>query len=96
MAAQQKQLAERIVGDTQFRLDEFARTRNYDSILSACTYATSNVPKFRAEGQHCVNVRDSTWATLYTFLAEVQAGTQPMPTGFADVEPLLPVLAWPA
>lgn len=85
-----------IVQQTQNRLDDFARTRNYDGILSACTYATSSVPKFQAEGQYAVNARDNTWATLYTLMAEVQAGTRPMPTGFADVEPLLPALAWPA
>jgi hypothetical protein len=79
----------------QKRLDDFARTRGYDNILSACTYATSTVPKFKAEGQYCVNARDNTWATLYTILAEVQAGTRPMPSGYADIEPLLPVLEWP-
>lgn len=84
-----------IVAATQQRLDDFAKTRGYDGILSACTYATSTVPKFAADGQAAVNARDTTWATLYTVLAEVQAGTRPMPTGFADIEPLLPVLVWP-
>jgi hypothetical protein len=28
-------------------------------------------------------------------LAEVQAGTRPMPSGFADIEPELPPLVWP-
>jgi hypothetical protein len=85
-----------IVMFTQKRLDDFAKTRNYDGILSACTYATSTVPKFAAEGQYAVNARDNTWATLYTALGEVQAGTRSMPTSFADVEPLLSVLTWPA
>ena len=84
-----------IVAATQARLDAFAQTRNYDGILSACTYATSTVPKFQAEGQYAVNARDNTWDTLYAFMAEVQLGTRPMPSGFADVEPLLPTLAWP-
>ena len=84
-----------IVYQTQERLDTFARTRGYDNILSACTYATGGVPKFAAEGQYAVAARDNTWAALYTLLADVQAGTTPMPTGFADIEPLLPVLAWP-
>jgi hypothetical protein len=84
-----------VVAKTQERLDTFARTRNYDGILSACTYATSTVPKFQAEGQYCVEARDATWAQLYTMLAEVQAGTRPVPTGFEDIEPELPALAWP-
>ncbi len=88
-------LIAQIVSATQQRLDAFAQTRNYDGIMSAATYATSTVHKFRAEGQYCVEARDATWATLYQILAEVEAGTRPAPTGFADVEPELPVLAWP-
>lgn len=94
-AAAAQALQQSIVDATQQRLDEFARTRNYDGILSACTYATSAVPKFAAEGQYAVQARDATWAALYQFMADVQAGTRPVPTGFEDVEPLLPPLAWP-
>ena len=86
---------QKIVTDaTQKRLDTFARTRNYDNILSACTYATSSVTKFRAEGQLCVDKRDLTWAKLYEIMAEVEVGTRPMPTSFADIEGELPELVW--
>lgn len=34
-------------------------------------------------------------AKLYEMLAEVEAGTRPLPDGYADVESELPVLAWP-
>lgn len=91
--------AEQIKADvtkaTQDRLDAWAKTRNYDGILSAATYATSRIPQFAAEGQAAVTARDATWAALYGLLAEYQAGTRPMPAGFSDVEPLLPVLEWP-
>ncbi len=90
-----EQIQADIVARTQQRLDEFARTRNYDGILSACTYATDPNPAFAAEGQYCVALRSATWAALYAVLAEVQAGTRPMPSGFADVEPALPILTWP-
>lgn len=90
-----EQIMAECVNRTQQRLDDFARTRNYDNILSACTYATSTVPKFKAEGQYCVTARDATWAKLYEILAEVEAGTRPMPSGYADIEPLLPPLEWP-
>ena len=79
----------------QARLDAFAKTRNYDSILSACTYAASTVPKFAAEGQCCVRKRDDTWAASYSILASVETGTRPMPT-LAEVEAELPALVWPA
>ena len=84
-----------IVNCTQSRLDDFARTRNYDGILSACTYATSTVPKFQQEAQYCVEARDSTWATLYAIMAEVQSGNRPMPRSFEELEPELPILEWP-
>ena len=94
-AAAVQALQQSIVDATQRRLDDFARTRNYDGILSACTYATSAAPKFAAEGQYAVQARDATWAALYQFMADVQAGTKPVPSGFEDVEPLLPALEWP-
>ena len=87
---------ESVVTATQSRLDTFARTRNYDGILSACTYASSSVPKFASEGQYCVNARDNTWATLYTIMGEVEAGTRPMPSSVDEVMSLLPELVWPA
>lgn len=90
-----KALLRSIVAATQERLDGFARSRNYDGILSACTYAASTVPKFHAEGTHCVELRDATWATLYQVLAEVEAGTRPAPGSFADIEDELPALEWP-
>lgn len=88
-------LQEQVVAATQKRLDDFARTRNYDGILSACTYATSTAPRFATEGQYAVQARDATWAALYVLLAEVQAGTRTAPESFDDVEPLLPPLEWP-
>lgn len=95
VAQQQRALQENIVAQTQQRLDDFARTRGYDGILSAATYVTSTVPKFAAEGQCCVEARDATWACLYAILAEVEAGIRLAPTSFEDIEKELPVLSWP-
>jgi len=96
IAADQQRVQDQIVQATQARLDDFAATKNYDGILSACTYATSPTATFAAEGQYCVAQRDAIWAKLYEILGEVQAGTRPMPTGYADIEAELPVLEWPA
>jgi hypothetical protein len=95
IAGRKQELQDEIVTATQARLDAFARTRSYDGILSACTYATSPTPKFAAEGQYCVAQRDATWAKLYEMLAEVEAGTRPIPSGYPDIEPELPALTWP-
>lgn len=82
------------VNAIQKRLDDFSKTRGYDGILSACTYATSTVPKFAGEGQYCVNARDSTWSASYVILADVEAGNRSMPT-IDEIMSELPDLAWP-
>lgn len=79
----------------QQRLDDFARTRGYDSILSACTYATSTTPQFKAEGQRCVELRDATWAKATEIMQAVQSGARSMPT-WDELQAELPVLEWPA
>lgn len=100
IAADQQAKAQVVMGQivdaVQKRLDDFAASRNYTGILSACTYATSPTPRFAAEGQYCVMQRDATWAKCYEMLAEVQAGTRPVPGGYADIEAELPALEWPA
>jgi hypothetical protein len=98
LASQQKtpeQIQSEIVIVTQQRLDDFAKTRNYDGVLSLCTYASSPNAKFQAEGQYGVEARDATWSKLLEILAEVEANTRPMPTGYAEIEPELPPLVWP-
>ena len=75
-------------------LDDFAKTHSYDSILSACTYATSTVQKFAAEGQYAVEARDATWAKCYEILADVESGKRPMPS-LEEIIAELPELEWP-
>ena len=89
-----EQIIAQYTAGVQKHLDDFARTRNYDSILSAATYATSTVPKFKAEGQYAVEARDATWAKCYEVLAVVEAGSHPMPT-LDELLAELPVLTWP-
>lgn len=90
-----EQLVARFTTAIQKRLDAFARSRHYDNILSACTYATSAVAKFQAEGQACVNLRDATWAAAYAVLEQVNSGQRPLPDDLADIEADLPALEWP-
>lgn len=75
-------------------MDATARARNYDNILSACTYATSTVSKFQAEGQRCVEWRDAVWTKCYEILAEVQEGIIPEPA-VEEFLTQLPELTWP-
>lgn len=84
-----------ILRATQRRLDDFAQSRGYDGILSATSYQGSTDVQFAAEAAYAVEIRDQTWRALYGLLAEVQSGARPLPAGYADIEPLLPVPAWP-
>lgn len=93
IADRQSALITEFTNKTQERLDAFARTKGYDGILSACTYATSPTQSFAAEGQYCVNQRDATWATLYQIMADVVAGQRSIPT-WEQLESELPTLAW--
>ena len=94
-AAYQANLRKTIVDAVTARLDDFAKTRNYTNIYTACTYVTSTVAKFKSEADYCVSARDATWMACYAILADVLAGTRPVPSGYSDIEAELPVLAWP-
>ena len=78
----------------QQHLDAFAKSRGYDGIMSAATYATSTVPKFAAEGQYAVEARDATWAKCYEILAAVESSSRTMPT-LGELIAELPALVWP-
>ena len=75
------------------RLDDFAATRGYDSMLSACSYATSSVPAFADEGRQCVTLRDATWSAWVKMLDDVAAGSRTLPT-LDELLAELPTLAW--
>lgn len=76
------------------RLDRFAQERDYDNIVSLATYAASTVSKFQLEGQRGVDLRDATFAALYTYLTEMTEGTAFVPKSLHEVESRLPVLIW--
>ncbi len=80
----------------QDALDDFARTRGYDGILSACSYAGSEDPQCAAEAAYCMRLRDLTWRRGYAILAAVLAGTMELPT-VEDFLSQLPTAdaAWP-
>lgn len=79
------------------RLDAFARTIGYDSMMSACTYAASSVEMYRIEGQYCVDARDASWAKAYALLREIrpQVETGGEIPSWETIEAQLPVLTWP-
>ena len=79
----------------QAYLDQTAQKRGYDGILSLCSYATSANARFGPEGQAGVTFRDAVWAYGYQIIAEVQAGTRPVPST-AELVVALPSIVWPS
>lgn len=90
-----EQLQARITQQVQKRLDDFARTRNYDNCLSACSYVASTNEKFKNEALYCIQSRDETWVKCAEILNDALAGTRPMPNNLSDFENELPALVWP-
>ena len=72
-------------------LDVEAQKLGYDNCNSVCTYVDTGVQKFDDEGVAFRKWRSAVWAKGYELLAEVQAGTRPVPTEEELVE-LLPKL----
>ncbi len=95
IAAVDASIQAEIVNNTQSRLDKFAATKGYDSILSACTYADSSIPSFASDGKYAVQARDLVWSELYKLLDEVLSGARKKPCCFSEIEALLPELKWP-
>lgn len=91
-AAAQKRAIAVYMAAIQTHLDAGARDRGYDSILSACSYASAPGP-FQSEGVAYAAWRSAVWTHGYAVLDAVQAG------GVAPtIEELLsglPVLALP-
>lgn len=72
---------ERYTFAVQNILDSAAKSKGYDSILSACTYADdATVPRFQAEGQAFRTWRSQCWDYCYQQLGAYQAGTIAQPT----------------
>jgi len=76
------------------RLDRFANKRGYQSMLTACSYATSKNDIYRSDAQYCVDLRDKTWQSFYQIINPIIAGTSPRITQ-DEMENLLPPLQWP-
>ena len=87
-------LKQSLTSAVQKHMDNTAKERNFDDILSLCTYATSAKPKFKAEGQAGVEWRDDVWLYCYAELEKVLAGERGTPTT-QDLIDELPVFRWP-
>ncbi len=75
----QASIKRNLTAAVQFHMDQRAREYSYDSIMTACTYASSTNKKFAAEGQAFVQWRDQVWSSCYEILGGVLAGEKSVP-----------------
>jgi len=89
LADRRKQDEKQLERNVQAHLDRQVQERDYDSILSACSYAYSDNATYQAEAQVCIDWRDAVWGA---FFAAIRVETLP------DAQALiasLPSLTWP-
>lgn len=76
------------------KLDKFVQERGYENILSACSYVSSSVEKFRLEAQFCISKRDEIWASIDNEFSKAALGERDRIVFFSDIEETLPELNW--
>jgi len=65
----------------QLHLDSFAKSRGYDSVIGACSYASQPVgAHFQAEGAAFLAWRSAVWSKAYEIVDKVKKGDLPFPT----------------
>ena len=65
-------------------IDAVAKSWQYDNIYTAATYLSSAVTQFQHEAAALVAWRDTAWNNAQILLAEVTAGSVPMPQTTAE------------
>lgn len=75
-------------------LDATAQSRRYDNRIT-CALRAGYPGPFQAEGQAFAAWMDTCNAMGYQFLAEVQAGTRPLPATTQEFVNALPPMEWP-
>lgn len=76
-------------------LDATAQAKRYDNRIT-CMVRAGFAGPFQAEGQAFAAWGDTCNAFAYALMAEVLAGTAPMPASTADFVAMLPEMVWPA
>ena len=76
-------------------LDATARERRYDSRVTCALRAGYSGP-FQAEGIAFASWMDQCNALAYQLLAEIIAGTRPMPSSPQTMIDLMPAMVWPS
>lgn len=79
----------------QAHIDGAAKAREFNDGVTAATYLTSTVARWKADAEAFVTWRDQVWAYSYGELAKVMSGQRQQPS-IADFINELPAIEWPA
>lgn len=86
--------AEDYAAAVQAHIDATAKSREFNDGVTAATYLTSTIPRWKADAEAFVSWRDMVWAYSYGELDKVMTGQRPQPT-IADFINELPAVSWP-
>lgn len=75
-------------------LDDFAKTRGYDNIVSLCSYKDDPDVQQDAEARRGIDLRSQCWVNIRKYEQDVVAGVVPVPRYEADILGVIPVLSW--
>lgn len=78
----------------QTHVDAVAKAREFNDGVTAATYLTSTIPRWKADAEAFVAWRDIVWAYSYGELDKVRNGERPQPT-IANFINELPAVSWP-
>ena len=88
-------LKNKFSAEVQQMLNAFARTRGYDDMSTACSYALSSNVVYKTEGQYCVDIRDQVWGKLFEILSDIASRRRIFTNKFSDIVQEFPKLSWP-
>lgn len=74
----------------QNKLDFFAKSWGYDSLISAASYSGSSNQKFKAEASALIGWRDRVWEWANFSLAQIKNGSAQIPSDLKSAVDLMP------
>lgn len=89
----EKEIRSKLTEIVRLYLDDTVAKKDYDNILTACSYCNSTNPIFANDAKICIEWRDNVWETFYNILAEILAGNRSIPTD-KELIAELPTINW--
>lgn len=76
------------------KLEEFVKTRSYNSVVSCVSYIGDPNVQFDADARKMRELRSQVWTTMNAYSATILNNTIPIPKTLADIDSNIPPLSW--